>query len=51
MDIPKEPPTIFMDIRDNFHPYECDPNSCIHCKGVKNENHDPLKCALCNFND
>lgn len=40
---------IFIDVRDNFHPYECDPTGCIHCRGIKNENHDPSTCALCNF--
>lgn len=31
----------------DLHPYECDPDKCIHCKGVVNEKHDPKRCWLC----
>jgi hypothetical protein len=33
--------------RDNMHPYECDPKTCIHCAVKQTENHDPRQCWLC----
>jgi len=38
-----EPIRFFSD----FHPYECDPDRCRHCKGTKDATHDPATCALC----
>lgn len=39
---------IFMCTSENFHPYECDgPGKCGHCDKVKNDRHNPEKCALC----
>lgn len=43
---------VFVDPRSNFHPYECGGSEagCIHCKGIRNPQHNPDNCALCNFN-
>jgi len=38
---------VFIDTLDNFHPYECDHSSCIHCNHTKTKTHDPLNCELC----
>ena len=50
--IPKHNPEIgvFTDTTSNFHPYECEPDKCIHCKGTVTKEHNPKTCALCNFN-
>ncbi len=32
---------------DNFHPYECQPETCKHCTQVVSDTHDPTNCALC----
>ena len=31
----------------DFHPYECDYDTCIHCAGVVSDRHNPKSCALC----
>lgn len=32
---------------DDFHPYECKYQTCIHCNKIKSENHEPKQCWLC----
>ena len=39
--------TLFLDTRENFHPYECGFKNCCHCDRRDDETHDPGVCALC----
>lgn len=34
-----------------MHPYECNSQTCIHCRREFDGNHDPDLCMLCNFDD
>lgn len=46
-----QPMKYFECTADDMHPYNCNPENCIHCNGIKNENHHPYTyCALCRFN-
>lgn len=41
---------VHLDPSENFHPYECDgPGKCIHCDRWPTEDHDPARCALCEY--
>ena len=40
--------SVFVDTRDNFHPYECS-KGCIHCNREETDYHNPQTCALCNL--
>lgn len=39
---------------DDMHPFNCDGmfgGACIHCDGVRDEDHDPDTCELCHYLD
>ena len=46
------PSSIHVCMADDMHPYNCDGmfgGRCIHCEGTVEEGHDPVTCALCNW--
>lgn len=38
---------VFACTASDFHPYECDVNTCVHCNAVVNAKHNPETCAFC----